>query len=85
LELVKGFEGQYMPNKTLSRAEGIAVVMRALDGFLDETGSDRWSAYRTSAVQKNIMDASLTDHTQPVARGVVGRWIYNALVYSQSL
>lgn len=85
LELVKGFEGQYMPNKTLSRAEGITVVIRALDGFLDETGSDRWSQYQTSAVQKNIVDASVIDFTQPVARGVVGRWIYNAMVYDQSL
>jgi hypothetical protein len=46
LGLMKGSNGRFMPNATLTRGQAIAILMRNADQWLDETDSkDRWQPY----------------------------------------
>lgn len=54
--LVKGFEGNYFPNKNLTGAEALTVIIRAVLGPQDETGNPRWTRYHTAGQSLAILD-----------------------------
>lgn len=77
--LVKGSNGSYFPNKNLTEAEALTVVVRSLLGFQDETGTPRWTEYYNSAKWLGILDnETLWGIDTPATRETVGTWLYRA-------
>lgn len=77
--LVKGSNGSYFPNKNLTQAEALTVVVRSLLGFQDETGTPWWTEYYNSAKWLGILDSeTLWGIDTPATRAEVGLWLYRA-------
>jgi len=77
--LVKGFQGNYFPNKNLTGAEALTVIIRAVLGPLDETGNPWWTRYHTAGQSLAILDSEgVWDLDKPVTRGTVGTWLFRA-------
>lgn len=47
--LLKWSNGRFMPNNNLTYAQWVTLVIRALDGFQDESWAQRWSNYFAKA------------------------------------
>lgn len=78
--LVKGSQGNYMPNKALTEAEALTVVIRALMGMQDETKNPRWSEYHEVGKWLWILDnESVWDLNTSAMRGKVGTWLWRAI------
>ena len=56
--LVRGFQGNYMPNNLITEAEAITVIVRSLPGFgmQDESGTPRWREYHDIGSRLKILD-----------------------------
>lgn len=77
--LVKGFEGNYFPNKNLTGAEALTVIVRAVLGPQDETDNPRWTRYHSAGQALAILDdEGVWDLDYPVTRGTVGTWLFRA-------
>jgi hypothetical protein len=78
--LVKGSQGNYMPNKALTEAEALTVVIRALMGVQDETKNPRWSEYHEVGKWLGILDnETVWDLNTSAMRGKVGTWLWRAI------
>lgn len=77
--LVKGSQGNYFPNKSLTEAEALTVVIRALMGMQDETGDPWWKETHEVAKWLGIIDnESVWDLNKNALRGKVGTWLWRA-------
>ena len=77
--LVKGSQGNYFPNNSISKAELITVAVRMLMGFQDETANPRWLEYHAIGEWLAIIDGeSVWDLDVPASRQTVGTWLYRA-------
>lgn len=77
--LVKGSNGSYFPNKSLTEAEALTVVVRSLLGFQDETATPRWTEYYNAGKWLGILDnETLWGIDKPATRQTVGTWLYKA-------
>ncbi len=77
--LVKGSNGSYFPNKSLTEAEALTVVVRSLLGFQDETGTPWWTEYYNAGKWLGILDnETLWGIDTPATRETVGTWLYRA-------
>ena len=77
--LVKGSQGSYFPNKQLTEAEALTVVIRAIAGMQDETGEPRWKETHEVAKWLGIIDnESVWDLNKNALRGKVGTWLWRA-------
>ncbi len=54
LGLFQGFEGKFMPQAPLTKAQALTVLSRAMDGKQDETQNPRRSIYFEKARQHNL-------------------------------
>jgi hypothetical protein len=77
--LVKGSQGNYFPNKSLTEAEALTVVVRSLMGLQDETGNPRWSEYHAVGKWLGILDGeTVWDLNKNALRGKVGTRLWRA-------
>lgn len=78
--IVKGFEGNYMPNNLVTEAEIITMMVRILVGEHDETVSPWWYRYHEVAVWTSIYgqgtEKNVRDLDTPALRGTVATWLY---------
>lgn len=81
LWLIKGSNGMYMPNKGLTQAEALTILMRSQTGFEDETWARRYQNYFNKAVQAWLVTNSEVDTVASTAitRWRLGLWIYMIL------
>jgi len=54
LGLFQGFQGKFMPQEPLTKAQALTVLSRAIDGKQDETQNPRWSIYFEKARQHGL-------------------------------
>lgn len=77
--LVKWSQGNYYPNKSLTEAEALTVVIRSIMGMQDETGDPRWKETHEVAKWLGIIDnESVWDLNKDALRGKVGTWLWRA-------
>ena len=77
--LVKGSQGNYMPNRNMTEAEALTVVIRTILGVQDESGPIRWSEYYDAAKWLGLLDNETVEELdRPVTRGKIGTWLYRA-------
>lgn len=77
--LVKWSQGNYFPNKALTEAEALTVVIRAIAGMQDETGDPWWKETHEVAKWLWIIDnESVRDLNKNALRGKVGTWLWRA-------
>ena len=80
--LLKGSNGKFMPTNSISEAEAITVVVRALEGFKDETGNPWWGNYYAAGVNAGVIatsqDPDVWSVNEPITRAKLGTWLYNA-------
>lgn len=59
-----------MPNDTLTQAQAITVVVRTLEGYLDESSTPRYSPYVSSAVDLGMFTTETFESvdTTPASR-----------------
>gem|GEM_PF-6727829 len=69
-----------MPNSNLTEAQALAIVIRALEGFKDETTTPWYEAYYTRAQALGMITAeSITSvNTTNITREKLGTWFYLA-------
>lgn len=75
--LVKWFEGQYFPNRLITQAEALTVVIRSILGIQDES----WNPWRTATHQKaqNLQIIPPTDSNKldtPALRWMIWKRLY---------
>ena len=79
LWLFKGSQGNFMPFDQLTRAEALTVVMRTLDGKMDETVVPRWSNYHKSARQLGLTtENDVYSLDAPISRYEIALILYRA-------
>ena len=77
--LVKGSQGNYFPNKSLTEAEALTVVIRAIMGMQDETKDPWWTEYHEVGKWLGILDnETVWDLNTNALRGKVGTWLWRA-------
>ncbi|MFZ2255477.1 MAG: META domain-containing protein [Patescibacteria group bacterium] len=83
LGLMYGQDGRFSPLRTLSRAEALAIIMRAVDGGKkDESGTVWYSVYADRAHELSIISSvSLSGFDAAITRGELIEWIYLANKY----
>lgn len=84
LWLVNGFAGRYSPDDNLLEAEGLTVVIRALNGIQDETRNPRRLNYYTLAANQSIIDpVDPRALDQDATRETIGLRLYRAAYTAQ--
>lgn len=77
--LVKWSQGNYYPNKSLTEAEALTVVIRAIVGMQDETRDPWWTEYYEVGKWLGILDTEgVWDLNKSALRGKVATWLYRA-------
>ena len=78
--LLKWSNGKYMPNSNLTQAEALAIVIRALEGFKDETTSPWYKAYytRAQALWMISTESMSSVNNTNITREKLGTWFYLA-------
>jgi hypothetical protein len=77
--LVQGSQWNYMPNRNMTEAEALTVVIRTVLGQQDESGAIRWSETYNAAKWLWLLDNETVEELdRPVTRGKVGTWLYRA-------
>lgn len=78
--ILKGSQGKFMPNDPITEAQGLAMIVRTLAGFKDETKTPWYADYFTQMndtrciLMENETMASV--ESTPVTRGKLGTWLY---------
>lgn len=78
--LIKGSNGVYSPNETLTQAQALTIIERARGWFEDETQEPRYRWYFESAVDLGIVipDQLYTVEMTPITRLQLWEWLYAA-------
>lgn len=77
--LMKWSNGSYFPNKNLTLAEWLTVIIRTIDGMQDETGNPWWTETHNTAEWLWILDGeSVWDLDKAATRWKIGQWLYRA-------
>jgi hypothetical protein len=77
--LVKGHNGNYYPNNSMTEAEALTVIVRSILGNQDETLTPRWKEYYEIGKWLDILDGEeLYDLERKITREKVGTWLYRA-------
>ncbi len=86
LGMMRGSHGKFSPLSALSRAEALAVVMRAYEGERqDESGSIWYQKYLDKAREEWILNLSETENFSAlITRGELIEWLYAASIYVES-
>ena len=68
--LLKGWNGLFTPDWTLTQAQALVIIQRARSGFEDESWTPRYSIYFNNAVQLWIVESSQLESvaTTPITR-----------------
>lgn len=81
LNILKGWDGYFNPEKSLTRPEAIAVLLRMFDQPQDETPSPRWTNYFTKAQQLGLIsDTSSVNFDKPITRYEMSTLMYRLKV-----
>jgi hypothetical protein len=71
--------GYFFPFDTFTKGQALAVLMRWLDGYKDESGTYRWWAYRQQAWEAWLTkDANISHWDKAVTRYEVALLLYRA-------
>ena len=77
--LMKWSNGSYFPNRNLTEAEWLTVIIRAVVGMQDETWEPRWTETHGAAEWLWILNGEwVWDLDVPVSRWKIGTWLYKA-------
>ena len=77
--LVKGSQWNYFPNKALTEAEALTVIVRAIMGMQDETKDPWWTEYYEVGKWLSIIDnEGVRDLNKNALRGKVGIRLWRA-------
>lgn len=78
--LVKWFNWNYYPDKNLTKAEALTVIIRAVLWPQDESKEPRWTQYHEAWVWLWILQdgESIRDLDTIASRWTVGSWLYTA-------
>jgi len=77
--LIKWHEGNYYPTNSLTEAEALTVIVRALMGMQDETKDPRWSEYYDVGKWLGILEnEGVRDLNKNALRGKIGTRLYRA-------
>lgn len=79
--LFRGSNGNFLPRNTITEAEALAVVIRSLEGFLDEGGDLWYEEYFLRASDLGIIDSSESLSAmgnKKITREKLGTWLYRA-------
>ena len=80
--IMAGSKDKFSPDKTVSKAEFVAMLIRLFDGkTLDETLNPRWTAYYKRAIEIGLISAQDTvTFTSDIARYEVATYLYRLKV-----
>jgi hypothetical protein len=71
--------GYFFPFDTFTKGQALAVLMRGLVGYEDETGIHRWGNYRQKARDRWLTkDVEIANGTKPVTRYEVALLLWRA-------
>ena len=85
--LLKGSQGNFMPNNNMTEAQGITIAMRSLYGIQDETITPWYKTYYDLGAQAGITTDSPLDTLDGniLTRAQLGTWFYLAAYVGQDL
>jgi thiol-disulfide isomerase/thioredoxin len=81
LGLLKGSQGKFGPEVTMTQAQAMTMIVRIREGFMDETTDPWYQNYSASAKANGIVmqnELSNTPDATPVARGIMAKWLYRS-------
>ena len=80
LGLFRGNAGKFLPKNNITEAEALAVIIRSLEGTLDENQSPWYSAYYDRAYELSIIDEESIESlaTTKITREKLSTWLYRA-------
>lgn len=77
LGVMQGLDNVFSPHRALSRAEALAILIRAVDGKkLNESHSLWYQAYADRANELGLTFANLKGFNEPISRGEFIEWIH---------
>jgi hypothetical protein len=81
-----GQDQQFSPTRTLSRAEALAVIMRAVDGGKKDESEALWyGPYADRARELHILSfANFHGFDEAITRGELIEWIYRATIFMKA-
>jgi hypothetical protein len=85
LELFQWSQGKFMPYNQITQAQALAVVIRSLEGYLDESKTPWYQAYVDVGQEIWLLDGvdlALLDRT-PITRSQLATWLHQAYEVSQ--
>ena len=86
-EMMRWSNGIFSPHRELSRAEALAIIIRAIDGGKkDEAGYPWYILYQQRASSLGIISSvAMKWMEKPITRWELIEWIYSAYQYRKSL
>jgi hypothetical protein len=78
--LFRGNNGNFLPKNSITEAEALVVIMRSLEGMMDESGSPWYGAYYDRAYDLGVIDDEDIDAigSTKITREKLGTWLYRA-------
>lgn len=79
--LIKGSQWVFSPEVLLSKPQAVALLLRMIDGPIDESKDPWWQGYYDRAVQLGMIEATTTTNfDKPISRYEVAMLLYNSKV-----
>lgn len=78
--LFRGNNGNFLPKNPITEAEALVVIVRSLEGMMDEDVSPWYASYYDRAYELSIIDDEDIDAigTQKISREKLGTWLHRA-------
>lgn len=79
--LFRGNNGNFLPRNSITEAEALVVIVRSLEGMMDESGSPWYGAYYDRAYELSIIgdaDGIGSMSTTRITREKLGTWLHRA-------
>lgn len=77
-DLLRWSNGNFIPDRTLTKDELLTVLVRTKTWFLDETATPWFKNYFDRAVSNGLVDdtTSINEFSGPVTKTNIGEWLY---------
>ena len=79
--LFRGNNGNFLPRNSITEAEALVVIVRSLEGMMDESGTPWYGAYYDRAYELSIIedaDSISPMSTTRITREKLGTWLHRA-------
>lgn len=81
LQILKWGNGKFEPLTTLTKPQAVAIIVRMLEGNVDETTNPRWQGYYNKAISLWLIQAvSVANFDRPITRYEVAMLLYTTKI-----